>query len=298
MMKKNFIFALLPVMVVSCGGGSSNSKSKLQQQQEQQAAIDGSEVQGTYLAQLNTLNPQVNGSVPASVTFSRDEDKLAVYTRLFAGSPEAWHQQFVYTGSRCPTLSDDLNADGFIDITEATKVVGNVLVPMDSDLSSQSAGRNFFPLGDLSGSYFYERVTSFKKFFKDLRTEDSNQNDNMVKLAETEGLNLTGRVAMILGVAPTTVLPETVATQGRYRNFQTFPVACGAFSQVTATPGLPEDGEIPGPVAQVEEGQDRPAPPGSGEVEGTPGTSTGTGSNEAGSGSDYGTEDETTTPHP
>lgn len=294
-MKKNFILMLLPFFAISCGGGSSSSGSKATQQAQQEAAIDGSDVQGTYLAQLNTLNPHVNGSVPGSVTFARDEEKLSVYIRMFAGSPGAWHQQFIYTGSRCPTLADDKNADGYIDITELNAVLGNVLVPLDSDISSQRAGRNFFPLGDLSGSYFYERFTKFSRFFQDLRLEDNDMKDNMVKLASTEGLNLTGRAVVILGVANTVALPETVASQGRFKNFQTFPVACGVFSQVTAIPGIPDSGEIPGPVADVEEGQDRPAGPGEGEIEGTPGSGTGTGSNDAGTGSDYGSDEETFT---
>lgn len=289
------IFMMIILSFLSACGGSNGGSSSEENAQAQQEAIDGTDVQGTYLAQLSTLNPHVNGSVPASVTFARDEEKLAIYVRMFAGSPGAWHQQFIYTGSRCPTLSDDLNGDGYIDITELNAVLGKVLVPLDSDISSQKAGRNFFPLGDASGGYFYERMTKFSRFFNDLRLEP-NQGDTMAKLAPTESLNLPGRAVVILGVAPSVALPETVATQGRHRNFQTFPVACGVFSQVTDIPGIPDNGEIPGPVGEVEEGQDRPAPPGAGEIEGTPGTGTGTGSNDAGTGSDYGSDGENRNP--
>ena len=70
--------------------------------------------------------------------------------------------------------SVDLNLDGFIDIIEAQKVLGRILIPLDADISSQNSGRNFYPLADLSGSYHYERVTSFKRFFNDLKSEDKN----------------------------------------------------------------------------------------------------------------------------
>jgi hypothetical protein len=250
-------------LLASCGGGSgsgSSSSGSNERQMQEEAPIDGSNIDGHYQAKFITLNPHVNGTVPGSANFLRQDDKLFAYVRLFAGYPKAWHQQFVYTGSRCPTANDDTNLDGFIDIAEAEAVVGKILIPMDSDISSQSSGRRFFPLGDLSGYYHYERITSFRRFLSDLQAPDPDPNDDMVKLPEGEGLRITGKVFMVLGVAETVMLPETVATKERRRAFQTLPVACGVFEKVTGTPGRPYvEGELEGPVAEVEPDQDRPA---------------------------------------
>lgn len=244
----------------SCGNsGSSNSGSQAQRQEEV-APVDGSNIDGHYQAKFITLNPHVNGTIPGSANFLRKEDRLFAFVRLFAGGVRAWHQQYVYTGSRCPTMNDDTNLDGFVDIAEAEAVVGKILIPMDSDISTQGSGRRFFPLGDLSGYYHYERITSFRRFLKDLQDEDRDLTDNTAKLGPGEGLRLTGRVFMALGVAETVMLPETVATQERRQAFQTLPIVCGVFSKVTAEPGRPYvPGEVVGPVASVEPDQDRPA---------------------------------------
>lgn len=223
-------------------------------------AVDGSNINGYYLATFITMNPHVNGTLPGSATFYRKEDRLHAYLRLFAGSPKAWHQQKVYTGTRCPSMADDTNADGYIDIIEAEAVVGKVLIPLDADLTTQNSGRNFYPVGDPSGSYHYERVVSFNRFLQDLKSDDKNLEDNVVKLAADEPLILEGKIIMIQGTAETVEYPETVASSNRHLPFQTLPIACGIFKKADIAPGSPDDEVIPGPVADVIEGQDRPAP--------------------------------------
>lgn len=251
-------------LAAGCGNDSSssgkNSGSKPQLQEEEATPLDGSNIQGHYQAKFITLNPHVNGTIPGSANFYRQDDKLFAYVRLFAGGVKAWHMQHVYEGSRCPTINDDSNGDGFIDIQEAEAVVGKILIPMDSDITTQSSGRRFFPLADLSGYYHYERITSFKRFLNDLMDADNDPTDDVAKLPPGEGLRITGRVFMVLGVAETIDLPETVATKERRRAFQTLPIACGVFEKVETTPGSAYvQDEIPGPVAEVEPGQDRPA---------------------------------------
>lgn len=281
----------------SSGGGGGSSKARPSNTtpgnvvEEVSIPADGTNIDGHYLAPFTTLNPHVNGTIPGSASFFRKEDRFFAYLRLFAGGVRAWHPQKVYTGSRCPTIEDDSNGDGYIDIVEAEKVVGKVLIPLDADLGSQMNGRNFYPVGDLSGSYYYERLVSFSRFFKDLKAEDKDPADNIVKLAPEEGLSLIGRVVMVQGTAETVEYPETVSSGStRYRPHQTLPIACGVFKKVSAGPGTPDDGVIPGPVAEVEEGQDHPAPD-AGTISNGSGDGEGGGTNETGSG-DTETEDE------
>lgn len=248
-------------LIGSCGdNGSKSSTGNQAQRQEEAAPVDGSNIDGHYQAKFITLNTQVNGTIPGSANFLRKEDRLFAFVRLFAGYPRAWHQQYVYTGSRCPTSNDDTNLDGFIDIAEAEAVVGKILIPMDSDISTQGSGRRFFPLGDLSGYYHYERITSFRRFLGDLQSDDHDLADDTVKLGAGEGLRISGKVFMALGVAETVMLPDTVATKEKRRPFQTLPIVCGVFGKVSAEPGRPYvEGEVVGPVASVEPDQDRPA---------------------------------------
>lgn len=280
MKKKSIIPLLSALLFISCGSDSSDKKTSSESStnngpsQEEQIVYpaDGTNIEGNYIARFTTLNSHVNGTVPGSVIFSRNQDRVYVYLRLFAGYPKAWHQQKIYEGTRCPTLADDSNGDGFIDITEAEAVLGKVLIPLDTDISSQKSGRNFYPLGDLSGSYYYERTTSFSRMFRDLK-DIKNQTEEYKKLEPHEGFSIEGKAVMVQGVIESVAIPETVQSTARYKPFQTLPIVCGIFKADNREPGDVDNGEIPGPIADVEPGQDRPAPQGEGEREGNNQTS-------------------------
>jgi hypothetical protein len=276
---KTFSVLVAFALAYSCGKDEGSKKSASSRPVQEVVATDGSNIQGLYMASFKTLNSQVNGTLPGSMTFLRKEEKLFLYLRLFAGMPKAWHMQGVYSGSRCPTNKDDTNDDGFIDIMEAQKVLGKLLIPLDSDPGTQSGGARFYPLGDLSGSYHYERVVSFQRLFNDLKSEDRDPEDHIRKLAPDEPFILEGRPILVQGILETTDLPDTIASFGRWRPFQTLPIACGIFRKVDKIPGTPDDGIIPGPVADPAEWVDRPAE----ETEWSDGNgpSTGEGSNDA-----------------
>ncbi len=290
--------AMFPFLT-SCGeSGSGNGISRNEELTDD--SLDGSTIDGIYRAKFVTLNPQINGTIPGSLTLYRKEDRLITFVRLFAGGPRAWHQQGIYRGKRCPTISDDTNKDGIIDIVEAMKVVGKMIIPLDSNMNSQMSGRNFFPIGDMSGYYHYERVSSFSRLFSDLRSEDIDSEDHISKLEPNEKFSFARRIVLVQGVIEETVLPETVAGLGKRKPFQMLPITCGIIQKVTDVPGTIETGEIPGPVGEVEEGQDRPAPAGEGTdtAGGTVGGSTGTNEDHDGEVGDTGggtTTGETTT---
>lgn len=209
-------------------------------------------IDGHYLATLTTLNPHVNGNIPASVTMQRIGKKVYAYVRVFGGGVRVWHQQNIFLGNRCPDLADDLNFDGFIDIEEGNLVWGKVIIPLDGELKTQKGGKNIYPLSDAFGSYYYEQVAKHKKIMKDLHQRDEFLTDQIVKLGKDEDLVLDGKVVVIQGVSKNVVLPETVATNGGRKAFQTLPILCGTFNKVVELPGKPYDGKIPGPVGPVE----------------------------------------------
>ena len=243
---------LLLSFVSSCG--KSNSNAGLPEVKQKVLPVNGENINGLYMAKFFTINPGVNGTLPGSATLQRQDDKFYAYIRLFGGGPNVWHQQNVHVGSRCPNAGDDLNSDGYIDIDEGNKVWGKVLLPLDSNIASQAAGKNVFPIADATGTYFYERVTSFDRMFVDLKTVDKDLDDNIAKLSPEQGLDFEGKVVVIHGTADTIIYPDTVASTERYLPHQTLPVACGVFSRVTSIPGEVEGGEeIPGPVGDVQE---------------------------------------------
>ena len=253
------ILSSLLTLTFACGKSESKKSNSVSAPQEE-VALEELNIDGHYQAKFITLNPHVNGSIPGSANFFRKEEKLFAFVRLFAGGPQAWHMQHVYTGSRCPNNEDDMNKDGFIDIMEAEAVLGKILIPLDSDISSQNSGKRFFPLADLSGYYHYERITSFKRFFEDLKSPDSDPNDDIIKLAPDENLSLIGKAVLIQGVTESVQLPSTVASKGKNRPFQTLPIVCGVFTKISTENGSLFDGNVvPGPIAEVEDGQDRPS---------------------------------------
>lgn len=302
-MKQINIFNTTPVIILTlltaCGGGSSSgtgSSERLFEDAEieaQRAAADGSNIQGRYIAKFTTLNSHVVGTIPGSAQFMREDNRISAFVRLFAGSPSVAHFQNVHKGTRCPTMSDDTNGDGYLDIQEALKVVGPVIVPLDWDIGSQLSANRSWPRAFPNGSYEYTKVTSFDRFWDDLKSTDRNSEDNIVKLAPDEGLAITGKVVMIQGVEEIKNLPDSVAGYERWKNFQTLPIVCGIYRPYTDDPGVIYEETIPGPIAPVVDGQDQPAPEGANEIPGTGTVITSGPSNDAGSNdSDSEEEDE------
>ena len=204
-------FILIILLTFSSCGPKKNTQSAPQNENEtferpsrtastdetSENSQDSSLFEGIYLATFSTLNENVNGKIPGSTTIRKEDEIFVTYLRLFAGGPKAWHQQKIYTGTRCPESNDDTNGDGYIDILEALEVVGKVLIPLDADISSQKSGRSFYPIGDESGSYYYERFTNFNRLLKDLQEEDHDLEDEFAKLAPNESFNLEGKVVMV-----------------------------------------------------------------------------------------------------
>ncbi len=232
----------------SCGGGGGSSSGDAQRQQDE-VAVDA-ELEGQYMAKLQTINQTAAGFITGSVTMAREKKELLSDVRFSGLHPNLIHSQYIHSGTSCPTNDD--NGDGFIDAVESAKASGGILIPLDGDLSSQDRGSSTFPVSDPVGVYTYSEITSYDRFIDDLREEDRDLDDDFVKIGADKNLNFEGRIVIIYGVAPETVLPETVARRGRLANFQTLPVACGVFRKVTSVPGTVDDDSGMGPAPEGE----------------------------------------------
>ncbi len=230
---QTFFLGTSLLALASCGGGGGGG-SPSSVEQKQQDSIE-SDLNGQYKAVFTAMNTSVAGVVSGSANFSREDNQLTVNVRFSGLQPNLLHTQYVHVGNECPT--NDENADGFIDAVESEKITGQILIPLDADLNSQDRGSSIFPVSDVVGAYGYSEIASYDRFMKDLREPDMDTEDDFVKLGGDKALALAGRVVLIYGVAPESVLPTTVARRGRLASFQTLPIACGVFHKVTSIPG-------------------------------------------------------------
>ncbi len=249
---KTFTQVITPVVLTatllqlaSCGGGGGSSSGGGSSFSPRQLE---SEAEGTYVATLSALNNGVGGPISGNVSISKEGGRLIAYARVNGGAPSTVHQQRVHVGTSCPTAANDANGDGYVDAVEGFNHVGKILFPLDADISSQERGSSIWPAGDIYGYYHWERATSYERFISDLREPDLNEENDFAKLGVNGDLNLDGRVVILHGAPETANLPDTVATRGRLRNFQTIPIACGVIRKVTAIPGELEDDPSLGPA--------------------------------------------------
>lgn len=260
MNNKNLIaLTLCSSLLVSCGGsgGGGGADSKSVQPLE-------TELSGTYQAIFTPLNKTVSGHLNGSLTLVRDKDDVVVDVRFSNGPASIIHSQNIHIGERCPNETDDLNHDGYIDAEETAKVVKEILIPLDDDITSQYMGLGTFPVSDEFGYYFWSRATPFEKLMNDLREEDINPTDEYVKLSSNKSLTMIGKVVVVRGIPLSTPLPETVLGRGRLSPHQGIPVACAVIKRLEQAPGvidqdrtnipLPVDGETIGGSSGVDDG--------------------------------------------
>jgi hypothetical protein len=198
----------------------------------------------TYLAVLKPLNKKVAGETIGSFTFHKDKDFVVADLRVLGSAPNIIHAQNVHLGNACPDETADINQDGVVDVLEAEQITGNIVLPLDGDINSQYSLLGMFPIADNWGAYVYSQTASFRRFADDLKDEDEDLTDEVVKLGSSP-VNLEGKVVMIQGVADDVILAELVATNGGLSANQTLPIACGVITKVTEIPGSFEPDDMP-----------------------------------------------------
>lgn len=225
-------------LLVACGGGSGGGSGQQENASEIQNEVimpDGSNVSGLYRADLVPMNYNLHFKEVGTTSVKRQDDAFTATVDLKYGPKQTKHRQAIYTGRRCPNLLDDLNKDAYIDINEARIALGAITIPLDSNLDSQELGD--YPSSDATGAMVYQMNASFSRMFADLKTSDSNPNDNIIKLPENDGITFPGRVVLIQGVGSETVLPKTVSTNATGSEHETLPVACGILWKVVESEG-------------------------------------------------------------
>lgn len=247
MNKKRIISSLFvcPLLLISsCGKSSSSSSSEdstipsstSEINQNEIIQPDGSNVNGTYAAEIWPVNYNLHLKSIGFVGMERNEDKVTTSVYLKYGPKKTKVKQALYTGRRCPNLKDDLNKDAYIDILESQIAIGKITVPFDANINSQMDGYGQFPFVDESGKMFYTQTASFDLLFQDLKTIDENPEDELIKLEDNDGITLPGRVVLFQGVPENTFIPETVATVEGMGPRESLPVGCAVLWKVKKMP--------------------------------------------------------------
>ncbi len=216
---------LLPVVIgtcmmtilCSCGSDDDNGSSRVEEEQEQE---------GEYKVVLSPLNGDLTGVPSGAGEFSITGDDFRAVMNVSMASGTG-HIQLITTGSACPDNTSDTNGDGVIDVVEAINVTGAALIPLDRDLSSQSAG-GFFPEG---ANYNYDESVSYSLMLSDLKLPDSDESDIFVKLGADEDLNLEGRTVLVHGIPDSQELPQTVSGAADLSAQATLPILCGVITR-------------------------------------------------------------------
>ena len=226
-------FVLFLIVLFSCGKKDTSQSPE----GEEVIKIDGSNIQGVYQTPLRALNVNTTLGVIGSAGLHRSSDTFKAFVKIYIGEKGVIHKQSIHRGSRCPTMSDDVNGDGFIDQREAYFVVGNIIMPLDGDLDSQADGSGSYPVGNgMAGGYFYERTASFSRMFEDLRDSDWNTLDDIDKIPYDQGLTFHKKIVLIHGVGTYTRLPNSVNTMGGLTTHRSLPIACGVLQRSNKFP--------------------------------------------------------------
>ena len=185
----------------------------------QDPTVEREEAQGTFATQpMVVVNNRIENDVRARSTAEIDNDNVIITVQCQNVDPVVPHRQYVHTGTRCPTIEDDTNNDGYVDYVETQLVCGPTLLALDTNIASQN--EDSFPQGS---SYAWVGRSSLTEI--------------LAALPSGEDLSLQGRAVIIYGISPTESLPPTVATREGESANTLIPIACGLLQESGTTIG-------------------------------------------------------------
>lgn len=178
--------------LISCGEG------KFPDYEPENPAIEISSEHQYFKGKFVALNRKYS-------TMSKGDSLLWVKLRqfyvkiVFWGRGQERYHQFIHTGDKCPDINSDLNRDGIIDFHEALLTSGEILIPLDRNIQSKTAGSEWYPISSKDGSYLYSRSSSLLKMLPDLG------------YSSVDSLDLSNRVIIIYSSKVRSMLPVACA---------------------------------------------------------------------------------------
>jgi len=256
-MKKILILLSFSILILN-----SSCQKKQNSRFESFKEINTYELKGVYQGRLKSLNPEISKYLNGSLNILIENNHFHANIRFSQGPNDSIHEQSLYEGERCPEKNDDLNGDNFIDLYEASKVIKGKLIPLDDDLSSQRMGSGIYPKSDTYGSYLWGRNVLLEDLISDLKDDDLNPFDDLIKLDKNEIFQLENLIIIIQGISKDIELPDTVFNGTNHNQHDTLPIACGIIKRISKTPGVIDNDfgsrGIPGNEAPNEDGAEFP----------------------------------------
>lgn len=223
-----YVLGTCLLAVVACGSDDDDSGSGTTNRPQQQQ-----ETPGTYKATLAPipLNSAVAGNPTGTLDVVIEGDEFNATMKMTGVPGSMRHAQHIMIGTSCPTASNDVNSDNFVDVLEGVPNYGLILIPLDGNLEDQDDGASGFPFANAAGSYTWTKTASLSRMIADLQDADLDLEDGLGKLDGSD-LNLEGKVVLVHGVKQTSNLPSTVATLDDFQNYESLPIACGKIERV------------------------------------------------------------------
>ena len=169
---KKIIPGLCLFILTSCGGKEKYGAVANDIPQEMRS-------EGIFKAILRPYNFTAAGWIPNGMADIKINENQIEIKSWMDDSSNVVHMQNIHVGTQCPSMDQDINHDGFVDMNESIKVAGKILMALDDDLNSQEIG-SVYP----KGNYSYFQTASM-----------------------TNMRNLEGKVIIVTGTASNPALP-------------------------------------------------------------------------------------------
>ena len=193
------------------------------------AAVAAAPSHAVYVAHLQPMNTGVTStSTTGEARFVVNGDKLTITIDVRGAPPDTVHWQHFHgfkdgQAASCPSMAEDANHDGIVDLIEAGKTSGTTMVPFITHPASMDIAHGTYPQADGKGAYHYQETVSLKALDAAFAKEFPGQK-----------LDLAKRVVFIHGVPDVTKLPSSVASLGPIPAQVTLPIACGRIERASA----------------------------------------------------------------
>jgi hypothetical protein len=187
--------------------------------------------EGIFRANILPLNSSLTSVSSGEIKIIWDTQMFLSESKVVGSDPGVKHLQFIMSSSQCPSEKDDLNHDSVIDMNELLTVSGDILIPLDSDVSEQLNGIDFGPISNEIGDYIYRRSSSRIDLLNDLTLPDPDFYDHVGKISQNDNLEFNKRVVVILGVSSDKDIPQTVKSFWDLPVELSIPIGCGKFEE-------------------------------------------------------------------
>lgn len=176
-----------------------------------------------YVAEIKPVNADViNSSVTGTAELIEEGDTLKISIQATGTPPNMMHWSHFHgftdgKKGRVPTMADDTNGDGIIDLPELYAVAGQTMVPFDDAPHDMHIPHDNYPSSDENGNWTYEFEVPIGKLKAKFKEKFG-----------SEDLQLETRTVLIHGVPETIDLPDTVlGTVKGYGPHTTLPIGVG-----------------------------------------------------------------------